>query len=150
MTEPKERPAIDLQTLVGEHELSGVDFDTIQVPRWYNSDDTEPAEAIRFILDGITYEAVEDPCDGYRNSMEGCYVTSTPVKNTFAPVKVIGRWRTEGQYSGTDEVLELIDAANGNVILEAGTLNVSDYYPSFKASWHPQLMAVNAVPARNC
>ena len=145
MTE-KKRESIDLQSLVGEHELSGVDRDVIQVPRWYG-EETEPAEALRFVLDGVTYEAVEDPGDGYRNSMEGCYVTETPVKNTFAPVKVIGRWRTESQYSGTDEVLELIDAANGKVILEVGTSNVDDYYPGFEATWTPEDMAVNGNAA---
>lgn len=145
MSEEQKRPTIDLETFVGEHQLSGAEYDTLQVPRWYGEDETEPAEAIRFVLDGVTYEAVEDPGDGYRNSMKACYVGGTaPVKNTFAPIKVVGRWRTKGEYSGVDEVLELIDAANGKVILEVGTSNIDDYYPSFEAAWHPQNMAVNA------
>jgi hypothetical protein len=134
---------IDLETLVGERELSGVDRDTVQVPRYWPEDETEPAEALRFILDGVTYEAVEDPGDGYRNSMRHCRITETPVKNTFAPVKVVGRWRTKGEYSGVDEVLELLDSANGKAILEVGTSNIDDYYPSFEARWSPELMACN-------
>lgn len=142
MTE--ERHSIDLQTLVGEHELSGVDTDTAMVKMYEWREEPEPCEVLRFVLDGVTYEAIEDPSDGYRSSMAGCYVTTAPVKNTFAPVKVVGRWRTKGEYSGTDEVLELIDATNGAVILEVGTSNVDDYYPGFCGHWHPQLMAINA------
>lgn len=140
MTE--ERKSIDLESLVGEHLLSGVDGDTIQVKKW--TDVMEPAEVLRFVLDGITYEGIEDSNDGYRNSMEGLYVTETPVRNVFAPVKVVGRYRNKGEYSGTDDVLELIDAANGEVVLEIGTSNVDDYYPGFCASWYPGLLAVNA------
>lgn len=144
MTE--ERQSIDLQTLVGERLLSGVDGDTMRLKQ-YEWREEEPCEVLRFVLDGITYEAIEDPSDGYRSNMAGCYITDTPVKNTFAPVKVIGRWRTKGEYSGTDEVLELIDAANGKVILSVGTSNVDDYYPSFEAHWTPEDMAVNARAA---
>jgi hypothetical protein len=144
-----ERQNIDLKTLVGEHELSGVDGDTIQVKRWYSGDETEPAEALRFVLDGVTYEGIESPDDGYRNSMEGLYVTETPVRNAFAPVRVVGRYRDKGEYSGTDDVLELIDVANGAVILEIGTENVDDYYPGFCAHWHPERMAVNKPLAQD-
>jgi hypothetical protein len=63
-------------------------------------------------------------------------------------VEGFGRWRTQGEYSGTDEVLELIDAANGKVILEVGTSNVDDYYPSFRAGWTPQDMAVNSQQSK--
>jgi len=137
-----ERPSIDLESLVGEHLLSGVDGDTIQIKRWYG-DSTEPAEVLRFILDGVTYEGIEDPSDSYRSSMQGLFLTDTPVKNTFNPVKVVGRYRKKGAYSGTDDVLELIDAANGKVILEVGTENVDDYYPGFCAHWRPENLAVN-------
>jgi hypothetical protein len=142
MTE--ERKNIELPTLVGEHLLSGVDSDTINVPKYYDPSYTEPCEVLRFTLDGVTYEAIEDPSDGYRSSMQGLYVTDTPIRNAFAPIKVVGRYRTKGEYSGTDEVLELIDAANGNVILEVGTTNADDYYPCFCGHWHAGRMAVNA------
>lgn len=141
MTE--ERKSIDLESLAGEHLLSGVDGDTIQVQKW--TDCTEPAEVLRFVLDGVIYEGIESPGDGYRNSMEGLYVTETPVRNVFAPIKVVGRYRNKGEYSGTDDVLELIDAANGKVVLEIGTDNVDDYYPGFCAHWHPDRLAVNVA-----
>ena len=144
MTETTERKSIELETLIGERVLTGVDTDVVRV-KTYEWREEEPCEVLRFILDGVTYEAIEDPSDGYRSDMQGCYVTDTPVKNMFAPVKVVGRFRTKGEYSGTDAVLELIDAANGKVILEVGTSNVDDYYPSFVAGWHPGDMAVNAA-----
>jgi hypothetical protein len=137
---------VDLETLVGEHELSGVDGDRIMVKDW--CDREEPCEVLRFVLDGKTYEAVEDPSDGYRSDMAYFRTTDTPIKNMFAPVKVIGRYRTKGEYSGTDAVLELIDAANGKLILEVGASNVDDYYPSFVANWIPGDMAVNAITAQ--
>lgn len=143
----EERQGIKLASLVGEHLLSGVDSDTIHVKQYTWRDDMTPCAVLRFVLDGKTYEAVEDPDDGYRNAMEGLYATDTPVKNMFAPVKVIGRHRTKGEHRGVDDVLELIDAANGKVILEVGTDNTDDYYPSFVASWHPGEMAVNAEAA---
>jgi hypothetical protein len=52
---------IELENLIGEHLLSGVD--NIQV------DETEPIDAILFILDGVTYMAIEDPDDGYRSML---------------------------------------------------------------------------------
>lgn len=140
MTE--ERKSIDLASLVGPHELSGVDTDVIQVKNY--ADYEEPCDVLRFILDGVTYEAIEDPSDGYRSSMEGCYVTGAAVKNKFAPVRVIASHRTKGDHNDTDDVLELRDADNGKVILEVGTRNVDDYYPCFVGSWHPGEMAINA------
>lgn len=75
-----ERKSIEWESLVGEHELTGVDGDTIRVKPWEDASYDEPAEVLRFILDGVTYEAIESPGDGYRNSMEGCYVTEAPVR----------------------------------------------------------------------
>lgn len=147
-----ERAQVDLETLVGERQLSGVDFDKMEVKRYEwskDDDDKETVEVMRFILDGVTYEAIEDPSDGYRSSMRGCYVTDVAIKNSFAPVPVLGSWRTEGSSYGKDAVLELRDRANGKVVLEVGTENVDDYYPGFAAHWLPSNLAINAEPLNN-
>lgn len=61
---------------------------------------------------------------------------------------MVARIRTKGEYSGTDDVLELLDVANGKLILEVGTSNVDDYYPGFVATWTPENMAVNSESLR--
>jgi hypothetical protein len=138
-------PAVDFESLVGEHELDAVDESIIQIKQWDWSDSLEDANVIRFRLDGKVYTAVEDPSDGYRSSMEKLFVSEdNDMKNTFAPVKVLARIRTEYEYGGTAEVLQLLDMKNGKVILECGTDNTDDYYPSFVASWKPENMAVNS------
>ena len=143
----EERTQVDLSSLVGERLLSGVDLGSDDVPHPYYDNETHHVEVMRFVLDGVTYEAAEDPSDGYRSSMACWIVTQKAVRNTFAPVRVVGRWRTKGEYGGKDEVLELIDQANGKTILMIGTENVDDYYPSFCAHWLPGDMAANSVHA---
>lgn len=123
---------VQIEQLAGEHELSGVDHESVHV-----EGDWSAANAIRFVLDGRIYVATEDPDDGYRSSMRSLeIVAEPPVANTFAPVKVVGRVR--------GEVLELIDAANGAVVLEVGTDDADDYYPCFVNHFFPDRMAVNA------
>lgn len=141
MDKPQE---VALQSLVGEHMLDGVDESTIQVKMWEWSDGMEDANVIRFRLDGKVYTAVEDPSDGYRSMMKSLFVSEDTMKNTFPPVKVVGRYRDTYDYGGTSEILELIDAANGKVVLTVGTENSDDYYPWFKAEWRPANLAVNA------
>jgi len=64
--------------------------------------------------------------------------------NVFPAVDVIGKHRTKSEYGQEDNVLELVDAVTGRVVLEVGTDNVDDYYPGFVASFHPENMATNA------
>ena len=137
-------PAVDFESLVGMHELDAVDESTIQIKQYDWSDSLEDANVLRFRLDGKVYTAVEDPSDGYRSSMEKLFVSDDPeMRNVFAPVKVLARISDKGEYGGTAEILQLIDVRNGKVILEAGTDNSDDCYPSFVASWKPENMAVN-------
>lgn len=116
-----------LKDLVGSHELTGCDMETVG-----------DATAICFALDGVIYRAQEDPGDGYRSYLGEFDVTTTPLKNTFTAVKVVGK------LSGDEEILELIDAENGKTVLEVGTSNADDYYPSFVGNFTPENMAVNA------
>lgn len=134
---------MELAGLVGEHKLSGVDMSNESVKREWG-DDFEQCEIIRFRLDDVIYMAIEDPSDGYRSSMREIKVSDGEMKNVFAPVKVLCRIRTKGEYGGTDDTLEIIDMENGLVILEVGTDNCDDYYPMWVGAWHPERMAVNA------
>lgn len=132
---------VSLESLVGEHTLDAVDSSNVQVEKWGGFED---AEVFRFRLDGKVYTAVEDPSDGYRSMMEKLYVSDEPMTNTFQPVRVVGRYRDKYDYGASAEILELIDVANGKVVLTVGTENSDDYYPYFKAEWSPESLAINA------
>ena len=133
---------IELATLAGKHMLSGVDETSINVDR-YDNGNFEDCNCINFILDGVTYSAIEDPNDGYRSSMDKLFVNAVSVKNCWSPIEVTAVHRNKGSWGDEDDVLELYDAVNGKLILEVGTSSIDDYYPSFVASFTPENMSIN-------
>lgn len=134
---------MELKELAGEHLLDAVDFSNEQVKTW--GEQFEDCQVMRFRLDGKVYVAVDDPDDGYRSHMNDLTVSEdATMKNVFEPVKVIGRHREKGSYGDVDDVLELIDAGTGQLVLEVGTESTDDYYPCFVASFHPEAMTPNA------
>lgn len=135
---------MELQELIGKSVLDAVDFGTESRKRW--SDEYESCEVCRFRLNGTVYLAVEDPEDGYRSCMRELVVdNNAELSNVFPMVEVVGVHRTKYEYGGTSDILELIDAHTGKVVLEVGTENTDDYYPSFVASFHPENMILNAA-----
>jgi hypothetical protein len=135
-------PEVTLDSLVGEHTLDAVDTFVERVKQY--GDVFEDAEVIRFRLDGIAYTAIEDPCDGYRSAMERLFASpAAEVRNVFTPIKVLARKKPDEQYQVND-ILELIDVVTGKVVLEVGTYNTDDYYPSFVSAFWPEHMAANA------
>ena len=134
---------VDLDSLVGGHMLDAVDMFTESVKKTYG-DYYEDCELIRFRLNGTIYTAMEDPSDGYRSCMESLIVSpDAEMKNVFQPVQVVGRKKPNGY--GTNDTLELIDVVTGKVVLEVGTDNSDDYYPSFVAAFFPANMVTNAA-----
>ena len=133
---------VTFESLIGEHVLEGVDMFDTQVESWEGGP-MESANAMRFMLDGKIYVAVEDPEDGYRSCMKSLTVDTEPIKNSFAGVRVLVRQAPSQEFSN-DDILEMIDLANGKVVLSVGTRNTEDYYPFFEASWTPENLAVNA------
>ena len=139
-----EQTTVDLESLVGEHKLSGVDPGvTVQVDRWGR---TETVNAVRFRLDGKTYTAAENPDDGYRSSMDELRVGDEPVQNRWRAVRVVGSMRGRGCCEEHD-VLELRDVKTGKVVLAVGTGNSNDYYPYFVGEFDPTALAHNATGA---
>ena len=130
---------IKLEDLVGLHELTGVERVTVPNQGWGYED----ADFFSFILDGVTYTAVEDPSDGYRSSMDRLVVSAEKLVNQFPPCKVLGMMRPKYGYNDSD-ILDLVDAVTGKVVLSVGTDNADDYYPNFTAVWSPENMAINA------
>ena len=133
------RKEVKLDALLGKHKLDAVDTFIEKVSRY--GDYFEDTNAIRFRLDGVCYTALENPSDGYRSSMETLYVSREKMKNTFKPVEVVGTKKI-GDYC-TEDVLVLIDAKTGKPVLEVGTHNADDYYPSFVSSFSPENLCIN-------
>ncbi len=134
----------ELTDLIGEHMLDAVDFSTEQIKQYSWDTGTVDAAACRFRLDGVTYVAMEDPSDGYRSSMDDLTVLADArMENVFPAIRVSGRHRIKGDYSQIDDVLELVDMVTGKVVLEVGTTNTDDYYPSYVACFSPENMATN-------
>lgn len=135
---------IEMKSLVGKHLLSGVD----EVNRKINTygDYFEDCQCINFVLDGITYTAIEDPSDGYRSSLGDLLISDEKVSNNFEPVEVEVTYRekTEDNDWSTDcEILDFTDTKNGKKVLEIGTDNTDDYYPSFVACFTPENLSIN-------
>lgn len=134
---------VTFESLIGEHVLSGVDFNTVKIPRNWPEGSFEDGNSISFELDGKVYTAIEDPEDGYRSSMESLQlVEGAVITNHFPPVKVIGRLKEDDKRWGhKNDTLQFILTTNGKVILEVGTDNTDDYYPWFVAFFDPTVMA---------
>ena len=126
---------MELKDLIGRHMLDAVDFDSEKIRMW--GDVYEDCEVMRFRLDGKVYTAIEDPEDGYRSSMSELTVSDDLMKNSFAPVEVLGRVKGS---NGDDDILELLNVTTGKVIIEVGTDYSDDYYPSpsFVANFQPE------------
>ncbi len=132
---------MELSDLMGEHELSGVDMTNEEVKE-YEWADPEMVEICRFVLDGKTYTAIEDPSDGYRSHMRELQEGGV-VRNRFAPQRVVCRHRRTYEYGGESDVLVMTDVVTGKDVLTIGTENTDDYYPYFVADFSPENMACN-------
>lgn len=130
---------VTLEMLVGEHELSGVDFSVGEKGEY----DWEPPNTCVFVLDGEAYTVTEDPSDGYRSSMRSI-AKGGSVSNSFASCRVLCSMKGGGEYGEVNDVLQMRDITTGKVVLEIGTGNTDDYYPYFVSTFDPTAMAVNA------
>jgi hypothetical protein len=141
---------VNLNSLKGKHFLSGVDFDSHKWEDDYNED----SNTMLFILDGITYEAIEDPDDGYRSSIGSLTITNKKVKNTFPKHEVLCEMKNEEyvndvNYADDDELIEMVDVITGKVVLEVGTDISEEYYPSCVMRWYPENLAINSKRKRD-
>jgi len=130
---------MELTELVGKHLLSGIDITIEETSdRYY----TDTANVVLFILDGITYKAVEDPSDGYRSYLKELIISNEKVSNIFPPQEVVGKMKDNEKYSINDTI-QFFDTTTGKVVLEVGTDNTDDYYPYCVIYWNPENLAIN-------
>lgn len=130
---------VELKDLVGKHYLSGVS----PIRKFTNSENEDSIEGYAFILDDITYECYEDPSDGYRSFLSEITVSDKKLANTFPPQEVYIVHKTNGMFCGKDNILLLYDTTSNKVVLEIGTADIDDYYPSCRMFWHPQYLSIN-------
>ena len=133
---------MELKDLVGLHKLSGVDTATETVKLYEWSDSTEECNVVRFVLDGTTYKAVEDPDDGYRSHCGELIVCEEPITNNFPPQEVMAKMKDNEEYS-VNNTIQFIDVVTGKIVLEVGTDNTDDYYPYCVMNWNPENLAIN-------
>ena len=117
--------SIDIEDLVGEHVLTGVE-------EFYSNDSNE----FCLVLDGIVFSFLEDPDDGYRSLLGEVLIGRREIKNTFDPVKV-------SVIKNPDEDSETILGLVGDrykVLFEVGTNYSDDYYPCFVSSFSPEIL----------
>jgi hypothetical protein len=118
---------VQLEELIGEHYLSGVEFDL----------DNPTSNGVYFSLDNVVYFAEEDDPDGLRSSLGNITITSRKkLKNSFEEQKVIIEVK--------DEMLIMYDDVTGKLVFELGTDNTDEYYPLCIMRFTPENMAINS------
>lgn len=134
--------AIEYKDLVGMHVLSGVEGGIrVEKDNW---GDEEHCEYLKFELDGVTYLALEDPDDGYRSCCRDLVPVGEPCKTRFPGVQVLCRIDDRPDRSS----LMLLDAENGELVLEVGTDYSDGYYPVCLLNYHPENMSCNKYADR--
>ncbi len=130
---------MEFKDLVGLHELSGIDT-SIELIQWGNW--SENANVYLFVLDGITYKAVEDPADGYRSMCKELEICIDKVSYRFPPQKVVGKMKDDDKY-GNNDVIQFYDFITDKLVLEIGTENYDDWYPTCVMNWYPENLFCN-------
>lgn len=142
--------SVQLKDLVGTTILQGCEWGKVERGR-YNGE-VDVIDVIHFQLGPTTYSMYEDPDDGYRSHLGKIEVDQHEITNTFAPCVVVCTHHTitHGQYENGKavDILEIRCAETGKLIIEVGTDNTDDYYPSCVMSFNPENLPHNAdVPS---
>lgn len=136
---------MELKDLVGTTILQGCEWGKGEHVRWNN--EVETVDVIHFQLGPTTYSMYEDPDDGYRSHLGEIKVDRHEIRNTFAPCIVVCTHRTTAKTPYDDDkavdILEIRCAETGKLIIEVGTDNADDYYPSCVMSFAPENLIHN-------
>lgn len=128
---------IQLDELVGKHEISGLDSFTIE-----SSDERYDISGYRFVLDGVTYAIREDIDDGYRSYCGDLTLSNDKVRYNFPPQSVVAKISKKDK-NGKKYVLEFFDAITNKIVLAIGTVYYDSYYPCCHMEWHPENLFIN-------
>lgn len=137
--------SVQLKDLVGTTILQGCEWSKAERLRYNN--EVETVDVIHFQLGPTTYSMYEDPDDGYRSHLGKIEVDQHEITNTFAPCVVVCTHHTTAPaHFGNDksvDILEIRCAETGKLIIEVGTDNTDDYYPSCVMSFNPENLIHN-------
>lgn len=102
----------------------------------YHSDSS--ANCIRFRLDGVLYCAEEDEEDGYRSCLGTIWVEEDPttIQNVFKRTRVYCEYDNDWNH----DIVRIYDRATEKLLIEFGTDNSDDYYPSFVGNFNAENM----------
>jgi hypothetical protein len=119
--------------LKGKHLLSGVEEDV----------DNKDCQRLLIKLDGDVYQFIEDDNDGYRSAMddENSKIINYKMKNTFNDIEVFIIYVDESNGYDAD-IIRIYNIDNGELIIEVGTDNIDDYYPSFICNYNAENLGI--------
>ena len=124
-----------LKSLVGKHILSGIEYGVKNVNDHWNT----ACNYIRFCLDGVTYDAIEDLDDGYRSYLKELEVVKDMPKIKLPDCPVI----CEMLDDDNAEVLIIRDAICKKKVISIGTDYSDDWYPCCVFNYNPENLWCN-------
>jgi hypothetical protein len=129
-----------LKDLCGFHKFQGIEV-SMKKNTGFSSifQEYESCQVVKIMLDNTTYEAMEDPDDGYRSFCDYIIISDDMPRYTFPDYEVFCKMKPNDRYD-EHEVLIAEDPNTGLTIFEIGTLYVNDYYPCWHFEYHPENM----------
>ena len=106
--------------------------------------DFHGAESQAFMVDGVVFEVLEDPDDGYRSHMAGVLARSAKDYNFYekpiAKVRLEKISEEEREMGAVEKMhgYKLVDLDHDHVWLTFGTEWYDDYYPMFRFEYKPK------------
>ena len=129
-----------LKDLCGFHKFQGIEI-SMKKNTGFSSifQEYENCQVVKIMLDGTTFELMENPDDGYRSFCEDVIISDDMPRYTFPDYEIICKMKPDDRYDKHD-VLIAEDPNTGLTIFEIGTLYVDDYYPCWHFEYHPENM----------
>jgi len=132
-----------LKDLCGFHKFQGIE---VSMKKNTGSSSVfqeyENCQVVKIMLDGTTFELMENPDDGYRSFCEDAIISDDTPRYTFPDYEIICKKKPDDKY-GEHDVLIAEDPNTGLTIFEIGTLYAKDYYPCWHFEYHPENMHYN-------
>lgn len=126
------KESIPFRAFKGKHILGGVSY----------GNDKNGFSMTQFILDGVSYDAVCDPDDGYRSSLGGVYLSEEQCPKNLPNIRVEIKETGPDLKNGTDidGIVFIIDDKRKprKPILLIGTDHNDNWYPSCVMNYTPE------------
>lgn len=128
---------MQLKDLVGKHIFQGIEVGKAK-PVQEDWSHLQEVNYIAFRLDGVTYRAYENECDGYRSYCEDLEIVEDIPKTKLPDIEVLCVYD-----DGFNDVIHLLDVVTGKTVLSVGTNDYDDYYPYCVMEYYPENLACN-------